>query len=188
MSVRNPPANEVMIDRGFCTHRWLLWFNDLLYGHVGDATTLDGVAASGYALAAHTHTGVYAPVPVIVPIAWDGAIYGATTGGWSVVAGNQTTLAYYLSGSHLTLFWQLDSTTTTTTPAALTIDLPGTRTATRAVSGSHAYLTTAGGWDVGSVDAAAGASVVTLYTRTRASWPTDSGGVSTRGQITLEVA
>jgi hypothetical protein len=75
-----------------------------------------------------------------------------------------------------------------TAPAALTIDIPGTRTATRAVAGTHVYSTAATGWDVGVVDVAAGASAVTLYRRTLVAWPTESGTVYTRGQVTLEVA
>jgi hypothetical protein len=189
MSVRNPPANEQLVSNGFCTHRWLLWFNDLLYGHVGDATTLDGVAAAGYALAAHTHTGTYAPAPVFVPVAWDGGRYtGVGGGGWSVTAGNQTTFGYWLDGDRLTLAWHLDSTTTTTAPTALSIALPASYTAVRAVGGCHAYQTATGGWEVGSVDIAASGAVMLLYTRTRLAWPSESGTVLTRGQITLEVA
>ena len=188
MSVRAAPANEQMVANGFCSHRWLLWFNDLLNGHVGDAATLNGVAASGYALAAHLHTGVYAAPSVFVPVAWSAGYYSGTGGGgWSVTAGQQTTLRYCLDGKRLTLLWQIDGSTTVTAPTALSLTLPASLAAKASCGTFHSYQTATGGWDTGSVDITASGTALLLYTRTRLSWPTESGTVNTRGSIVLEV-
>ena len=184
MSVGPMPQNDQMVTNGFCSFRWVRWFDELVNGHVGDATTLDGVPASGYAPVAHVHTTLYAPVGAWVDEAFDG---GNFTGGWTVAAGNQITLAYTVNGKVLTVLWQIDAATTTGS-AALLLRIPGLYTANLGVTGTHAYQTTAGGWDVGAVEATVSGTTLAIYTRTRAAWPAEAGTVYTRGQMTLEIA
>ena len=184
MSISPIPQNTVMTGNGgFITFPWLRWFDELVNGHVGDATTLDGVAATGYATAAHLHTGVYAPAGVWVDEPFDSGHFD-----WSVAAGQQITLAYTISGTVLTMLWQIDASTTTAGAASLTMRIPGLYAAALSVSGFHTYSTAAGGWDIGPVETAVGSGNVTLYTRTRVAWPAEAGTIYTRGQLTLEIA
>jgi hypothetical protein len=181
------PQNDQMVTNGFCSFRWVRWFDELVNGHVGDAATLDGVPASGYSLIGHTHPAYAAP-GAVVTAGDDGATFGAMAGAWTVPAGSLVTYAYSLNGTVLTLWWRLDGTTTSEATAALTIRLSDGRVAAQNMTGTMAYQTAAGGWDVGSVEATAGVATIALYTRTRANWPVEAGTVTTRGQLVLEVA
>lgn len=184
MSVRPATQNDVFtVNGGLLSFSAVQWLNALVYGHIGDAATLEGVAASGYALAAHTHAGVYAPAGTVVDEPWDGGHFS-----WSVAAGCQITRAYTINGTVLTMLWQIDASTTTAGAASLTMRIPGLYAAALSVSGFHTYQTAAGGWDVGPVETAVGSGNVTLYTRTRTAWPAEAGTIYTRGQLTLEIA
>ena len=184
MSISPIPQNTTLInDAKFMTFPWLRWLDELVHGHVGDAATLEGVAASGYALAAHTHSGVYAPAGTFVDEPWDGGHFS-----WQTVAGNQITRAYTINGTVLTMLWQIDASTTTAGAASLTMRIPGLYVAALSVSGFHTYSTAAGGWDIGPVETAVGSGNVTLYTRQRTAWPAEAGTIYTRGQLTLEIA
>ena len=184
MSISPIPQNTVLVGNGgYVTFPWLRWLDEFVHGHVGDATTLDGVAATGYALAAHTHAGVYAPAGTFVDEPWDGGHFS-----WQVAAGAQITRAYTINGTVLTMLWQIDASTTTAGAASLTMRIPGLYAAALSVSGFHTYQTAAGGWDVGPVETAVGSGNVTLYTRQRMAWPAEAGTIYTRGQLTLEIA
>ena len=187
MSISPIPQNTALVaNSGYITFPWVRWLDELVHGHVGDATTLDGVAASGYALAGHTHTG-FAAAGAFTDEGFDGSHFGAASGEWQVSAGNQITLAWTVNGTVLTMLWQIDATTTTLATASLVMRIPGLYVSALSVSGFHTYQT-AGGWDIGAVDVGAGLSTVTLYTRTRTNWPAESGTIYTRGQMTLEIA
>ena len=169
----------------------VLWLNDLVNGHVGDAATLDGQLPAYYATAAHTHSGTYltgTDIGVWVPVSYSGAYFGAASGVWTVDSGMYTTFRYSLDNKRMVLSWQIDGSSISLTTASLTILIPASKLPATKATGWHAYMTAAGGWDMGSVEAVTSVSTLTLYTRTRANWPNETYTIHTHGQMTLEVA
>jgi len=191
MSVTPIRQDMVIAVNGRASFDLVRWSNDLINGHVGDAATLAGQLPAYYALASHTHAGVYVAAGTLgqfSDVAFATANFTAESGDWTVAAPNQVTYSYSVDGKRLTVVWEFDSTTTTLGTASLRLKIPGSLTAAHNASAAHAYRTFAGGWDMGSVQATAGSTWLTLYTRTKAAWPAEASTVYSRGSITLEVA
>jgi hypothetical protein len=139
---------------------------------------LAGVATYGRT----TYDGVWTSV------AYAAGNFTASSGNWTVDAGDQTTFSYMLVGKTMTVAFWIVSTDVSATPATLQIPIPGGYTAAKNMR-TMISATDAGTSDIGMAQVLAGGTTIYFYKdKTGANWTTTAAdNTNVLGMITFEI-
>jgi hypothetical protein len=119
---------------------------------------------------------------------YSGAFYTASSGTWTVDAGDVQTQAYYLKGRSLTVVWFLSTTSTSATPASLFIanGAWGGFTTSKTTLATYVYNDNAGGNTVGFTQVSAAGTTVPM-SKLSGSFSVSTNNTNVFGEIVFEV-
>ena len=147
----------------------------------------DGTGTTGTILNASLFTDVKNYINAgMTAVTYAGGNFTASSGSWTVDAGDQTTFAYAEIGKIMIVTFDIQTSSVSATPGNLAIAIPNGRTAARAMSaGTFAYNEN-GSAGVGPASVS-GTSISLFKTLAGTAWSASTNTTRVQGTISFEI-